>query len=661
MNLTSLFNFNYLKENIKKSKAIILLCMFLLPTISGIILLVKCSCGSNFMPSIYEVSGPVLLGMYLVPVILSITLFSFIYKRGSIDFTLSMPINKKQIFLTNTLGGIVIILLMQIINFIITLIISLIYSNMVIDYKMLFDILLIYSISYIFVFTSCNIAVSVSSNKITTIVVTLLILFLVPFISTFIKTDGFYYNNYGNARIECLNKECTPVIYECNSLKCKNDKRNNIYTGYVNRVSDNNYTMPYKLIAGVFLGEEFDSGINVSLLKMVFLSIIYIFVGLILFIKKKFEIVGTSFRSERVHILVRTLTTVPVVCILYVIIKNLGVSSHDFFTIILLLVLIFTYLIIYDLITRKRVTNFFKMAICLVIVSGTVCIVGAFFDDKKEFEIKVNDIKEITFVDDNNINIASTKNKDVINYAVSLLLDDNPRGNVYNMYRIKTKVKGDTYKFTIYVTEDDYNYINNNLVNDKEYLKTLEDYKDSRVFGIGYNDNYTGIKENKKLANMVINEYKNTNDVLKNVNENSNELLDVTLYIYDNYAVRNTIINADNNKELALNILKYYNTKTKEHLDNMTNDDIYSYDVNNNFYGITDGYNSELYVELGKFIVDNIDNDIDVSKDYEYITIHSSYGKYIFVTNNVDELNKIMEKYVDDTEDTDIVDYDRVM
>ena len=366
MSLTSLFNFNYLKENIKKSKAIILLCMLLLPTIGGIILLVKCSQGSNFMPSIYEVSGPVLFGMYLVPVMLSITLFSFIYKRGSIDFTLSMPINKKQIFLTNTFGGIIIILLMQIINLIITLAISLIYSNMIIDYKMLFDIFLIYSISYIFVFTSCNIAASVSSNKITTIVVTLLILFLVPFVSTFIKTDGFNYNNYGTARIECLNKECTPVIYECDSLKCKNDKRNNIYTGYVNRVSDNNYTMPYKLIAGVFLGEEFDSGINVSLLKMVFLSIVYIAVGLVLFIKKKFEIVGTSFRSERVHILVRTLTTVPVVCILYVIIKTLGLSSHDFFTIILLLVLIFTYLIIYDLITRKRVTNFFKMAICLV-------------------------------------------------------------------------------------------------------------------------------------------------------------------------------------------------------------------------------------------------------------------------------------------------------
>ena len=358
----------------------------------------------------------------------------------------------------------------------------------------------------------------------------------------------------------------------------------------------------------------------------------------------------SSFRSERAHILVRTLTTVPVVCILYVIIKNLGVSSHDFFTIILLLVLIFTYLIIYDLITRKRVTNFFKMAICLVIVSSAVCIVGAFFDDKEEFEIKVNDIKEITFVDDNNINIASTKNKDVINYAVSLLLDDNPRGNVYNMYRIKTKVKGDTYKFTIYVTEDDYNYINNNLVNDKEYLKTLEDYKDSRVFGIEYDNGYTGVKENKELANMIINEYKNNKDALKNVN-NYDGLLNITLYIYDNYAVRNVVINVTDNKDLVLNILKYYNTKTKEYLNKMNDNDIYSYDINGNFYGVSDGYYSELYSEIGKFIVDNIDENIDINRDYKYITINNDYDKNIFVTNRVEELDKIMEKYVNDNDD----------
>ena len=39
---------------------------------------------------------------------------------------------------------------------------------------------------------------------------------------------------------------------------------------------------------------------------MIILSIIYIIVGTVLFSNKRFEIVGTSFRSEKVHILVRT-------------------------------------------------------------------------------------------------------------------------------------------------------------------------------------------------------------------------------------------------------------------------------------------------------------------------------------------------------------------
>ena len=127
MNLTSLFNFNYLKENIKKSKAIILLCMLLLPILNGIILLMHGSTGDNFVASIYDVSGIILFGMYVIPIVLSITLFSFIYKKGAVDFTLSMPINKRQIFLTNTIGGMAIILIMQIINFIVMLLVSLIY------------------------------------------------------------------------------------------------------------------------------------------------------------------------------------------------------------------------------------------------------------------------------------------------------------------------------------------------------------------------------------------------------------------------------------------------------------------------------------------------------------------------------------------------------
>ena len=642
MNLTNLFNFNYLKENIKKSKAIILLCILLLPIINGIILLMNCSLDNNFMPNIYELSGVVLFGMYIVPVILSITLFSFVYKNGSIDFTLSMPISKKQIFLTNTVGGIVILLLMQLINFIIMFFVSLIYSNIIIDYKMLFDILLIYSISYIFVFSCTNIAVSVSSNKITTIVVTLLILFLIPFISTFITTDGFDYDAGGTAKIECISDACTPTIYECNDIRCEVDKKNNIYSGYVTKVDDITYTMPYELIKDTMFGIESEDNINVSLIKMSILSIIYMFVGLILFSKKKYEVVGTSFRSDNVHIFVRTLTTIPIVCISYLIIRNFDISSYDLFSIVLLLVLIFTYLIIYDLITRKKVTNFFKMAFCLVIVFVFAALTGYFFEDE-DYIIDSKDIDMLTFEDYDNTNIGSTKNKDIINYVVSLLLDSSPQGDVYYTYHVKTTTKSGTYRFNIYATLENYNYITGKLLNDKDYLKTSSEYRNSRVFGIGFNDGYIGVNDDN-LSKMITHKYKGE---VNNFNiDEDNDLFNVTLYIYDDYKVRSININVSDDKDLSLNILKYYNSNTKKFFDNMSNDDdIYSYYIDDNYYGYS-------YSEINSFIINNIDDDIDINKEYSYIILHSDKGKYVFVTNKVNDINEIINKsIIDDGDD----------
>ena len=50
-------------------------------------------------------------------------------------------------------------------------------------------------------------------------------------------------------------------------------------------------------------------------------------------------------------------------------------------------------------------------------------------------------------------------------------------------------------------------------------------------------------------------------------------------------------------------------------------------------------------------IKDNIDENIDINKNYKYITINNDYDKNIFVTNRVEELDKIMEKYVNDNDD----------
>ena len=647
MNLTNLFKFNYLKENIKKSKSIILLCILLLPILNGIVLLMKCSDGTKFMPNIYEISGFVLFGMYIIPVILSLTLFGFVYKKGSIDFTLSMPINKKQIFLTNTIGGICIIFIMQIVNFVIMLLISLIYSNIIVSYRMLFDILFIYSISYIFVFVCTNIAVSVSSNKITSIVVTLLILFLFPFISTFINSNAFTYYGNSDFKVECVNDSCKPKIYYCDTVKCEMDKKNNIYTANITKYDNVTYTLPYELIKDNLFGFESDNRVNTSIIKMIILSIIYIIVGTVLFSNKRFEIVGTSFRSEKIHILVRTLTTIPIVCLAYVVLKNSSISSYDIFSIVLLLVLIFTYLIIYDLITRKKVTNFFKMAICLAIVGGVTIVVGALVD-VDSYSIKAKDVKEISFLDDNGNVIGSTKNTEVINNSISLLLDTESLENYTYNYTIKAKVKGSTYRFNIYTTKDNYNHINDILINDKEFSKDFNKYKNNDIFGIKYKDGYNRTKDSN-LSDMIVNKYKNDKNIFMN-NNSDNDLFNGTLYVYNGFNVKEIDFDVSGDKNLEVGLLRYYNYNNKKMFSKINSDnDIYNYYIDDT-YCI---YNFEYYNEISKFIIDNMDDDFDINKDYGYISIYTHNGKNVFVTNKVDELNLLKSKYA--SLDTDVV------
>ena len=647
MNLTSLFNFNYLKENIKKSKAIILLCMLLLPILNGIILLMHGSTGENFVANIYDVSGVVLFGMYVIPIVLSITLFSFIYKKGAVDFTLSMPINKRQIFLTNTIGGMAIILIMQVINFIVMLLVSLIYSNIIVSYKMLFDILLMYSISYIFVFVCTNIAASVSANKITTVVVTLLVMFLIPFISTFINSNAFTYYGNSDVRVECVNDSCKPKNYYCGSVKCEMDKKNNIYTANITKYDNVTYTLPYEFIKDTLFGFESDSRINTSIIKMIILSIVYVIAGTALFNNKKFEIVGTSFRSEKVHILVRTLTTIPIVCLAYVVLKNSSISSYDFFSIVLLLVLIFTYLIIYDLITRKKVTNFFKMAICLAIVGGVTTVVGALVD-VDSYNIKAKDVKEISFLDDNGEVIGSTKNTEVINNSISLLLDTDSLENYNYSYTIKTKVKGSTYRFNIYTTKDNYNHINDILINDKDFSKDLNKYKNKDIFGIRYIDGYNGA-DSSNLSDMIVNKYRNDKSIFINNNNSESDLFNVTLYVYDGFNVRSVDFDVSGDKNLEVGLLRYYNANTKKMFSKIDSDtDIYNYYINDT-YCI---YNYEYYNEISKFIVNNIDDNFDINKDYGYISIYTHNGRNVFVTNKVDELNLLKSKYA--SLDTDV-------
>ena len=652
MNLTNLFNFNFLKENIKRSKATILLLTLLVPVINVIYFLMSYANSSVTIPEIAELHPLSLIGIYIIPVLLSITLFSFIYKRKSSDFVMSLPVSKKQIFISNTLGGIVIILVMNIINYLFTLLATLIMPHVLVDYQMIFDAFILWTITYIFVFTCTNIAVSISSNKITTVVVTLLVLFLVPFTHMFITNDDFKGVSNSDISTYCDNEICKPTNYECYTSVCESKRRQGIYpyTYYEKIEKSPNYTIPFALGYESLFGDS-ETNVTKSILKMAFLSITYIVVGVLLFTKKKFEVVETSFKSERMHNIIRSLTTVPILCIYYVVLINSNISTSDIFTIIFLVVLLIAYIIIYDLITRKKVTNILKSIASLMIVGIIVIFTGEISKNNKVEQINVNDITKMTFIDENMVSKNGyTTDKELIGYIISIHID-NIKGeeNYYRNFNVKINVDNKLYRFRISVTKSQYEHILNTLSNDKTYQKSSSKIKNKDVFAIRLEGDHSYISNSSSLYTKILKEFEESKVIRS---DETNNLFTAVLSVYDNYQIK-TIYYDIKDENLHEEILNHYN---KEVSKTFEEDDIYihsyqigKFDKNNNTVSeyYFDGYYKGENLDINNFILDNLNDKVDINEEYMYIRIYTNSlykNTNIFITNKVEELELLVEK-----------------
>ena len=148
---------------------------------------------------------------------------------------------------------------------------------------------------------------------------------------------------------------------------------------------------------------------------------------------------------------------------------------------------------------------------------------------------------------------------------------------------------------------------------------------------------------------MIVNKYKNDKNIFMN-NYSDNDLFNVTLYVYNGFNVKEIDFDVSGDKNLEVGLFRYYYANTKKMFSKINSDkDIYNYKKKDT-YCI---YNFEYYNEISKFIIDNIDDDFDINKDYGYISTYTHNGKNVFVTNKVDELNLLKSKYA--SLDTDVV------
>ncbi len=345
MNLKTLFQSKYFYQNLKKSKAILAIFLFLFPLILALSHSMSTTQGvisffqNNFLGDLI---------MFLYPITLSVLLFSFVFQKRKVDFMMSMPLSRKQIFITNTLTGISVILASFLIYVCFLFLFALLFHQ-VISFPYLITYLLYSLLGYILVFTVANLAISLAGNFLTTLV-------LIALLFLFVPVNSYIYRNfvadYGRMvelkapNIEVKNyNNCTDYLEIKN---CEEQKKSGIYYTDLEKNIVTTHSIPVQNITNL---RRFTKIIPEGIyLKTFFLIFIMFFLGCFAFQKRKMENCETSFQSFHLHSFVKILTIIPLFFFLFA----LKISFENIF---LSLLIILTYFFLYDLITRKKITH----------------------------------------------------------------------------------------------------------------------------------------------------------------------------------------------------------------------------------------------------------------------------------------------------------------
>lgn len=661
MNLMKAFNKNYLLQNLKKSKVVLSIFTCLIPILNTIILIMILTTNNNYVLGFSEISIINFIGIYILPIIISICLFNYIYKKKSVDFINSMPISRKSIFITNTILGILIFILMLLVNIILILIVSTIF-NTIIPFKMLLDYFLFFLLVYIFSFSTTNLAMTVSGNAITQIVVTLLLFFLVPFTDAYI-TALYNESTTTTTLLECTTDECKSKNYYCyDDLECNINKNLNKYEINISEVEENNYTTPFGLLM-ISISSEGKIINTISVIKMIILSIIYTILGYVFFIKRKMEVSETSFKNIHIHNLVKSLTLLPIVAFSYIIFRQ-----EEIIYIIFIIVIMLIYYFVYDLITRKSINH---IRLSLVYFVSTIVILTTIFnivdkDNEENTVIKYTDIKEIaininnySWIDSNNK--IYIDNKEIISIMTKEMLNEKDYSSniTYITTYFKTK-NNKEYKTTIPVNDTTYNELINLLSNEKKYINYYKNINLNDVYAVEIGNKVYQDEDASQYLELIRNSLKNLSlkEFLELQQKYSNVSSDfyIKLYTYEENDKQEFSISGYINYDLLNSIVNSNNSLLKENITSIIPNDYSIYYINGYLEPV---YDRDYFIlrsaknEVYNFILSELDKNIDMKKEYIALQVNLDGNSYHFTTNNVDEFIKILNNKYEEVKDTD--------
>ncbi len=647
MSLTRLFNKNYFVQNILKSKAVIALVIGIVPILNAIFMLtISADTTTPILVDMRNISILNILGMYVLPLVLSLCLFGYVFKKKSVDFINSMPLTRKSIFITNSIGGILLIVIMMLLNVLLLGVETLIFSNLIIPFEMLLDYFILWTVSYIFVFTAANIATSLSGNHVTMIILTAIILFLIPFVHNYVTelSGGIFGSNR--------------YVIQVAEMKLE-EKGNYKEIIYAEKIQDDaEYTWPYNYIAGMFRGDVVAYSTS-SIIKMSILSVVYFFAGMYLFEKRKMEVNETSFKNNHMHMIVKSLTLIPIDILAVTAINEIDSFVGQLF----ILVLVIAYCLIYDLITAKSIRNI-KLGITYFIATALICV-GLYCgaeslnnEKNNRAEFNVQDITSIAcFIDEidyaNKYTDTKMDNVYLTNQRLLEIVKKNIQDMSYKEANIRVHLQlenGEKNALNLYLSIEDYNEIVSILLNDKTYVNEYKDIEYDKIhlleiedFCIADDELDVALEKIEKVLASV-----NLNQAYELPNINTT----INLRLYKNHKNITYSLPLNISKEFLQDYVDAANKKTAEVIDKNT--DIYAVRLFN-YERTMAGYyenilESKCRKELENYVLNNKLDKVDVTKPMMRLRMSlvedGLYKNVEYFTNNIDMFIKLANRKV---------------
>lgn len=604
----NLINIQFIKENLKKSKGIIILLLSIIPIIN-VLYLFKLFNKIDYIMDFHSLELITFLGSFIFSIVISYLLNKFLFKQKELDYYLSKPISRKKLYFTNLLTFIILIIILLLLN-IIAIIALTQFTDIIITIPIIIDYFIYNLILYLFIYSVSCLSMYISPNFLASLVISTLIIFTYPFI---IITDKLLTDNY---------TKVYTTVTDCDESYCEKDSDN--YKYYIEHHKNINATLT---LPSSYIVKE---PMTKDIVKTTILCITYIALGLIAFNKRKCE--NTLKVNDKIHYTLKSILLIPLSFIIIYFLKD-----TNYLGVILSMIFILVIYTFYDILTKKSLYKPIKSIIIFTWTFIPFLIIASILMNfyNKEEEIKLTNLGYIydefsgnnikTNIDKVNIDLT---NKNDINYypfytkkyTLYLPLNQN------NINEVEEKSKNDYLTFLNSFNLKEINYleaflefkpIDKDILNDINIMFTMDNTFRNNVIGKGNFQAY--IYKNFKYNQIDI-PYDINDQVLKLVNEHTKKLFLNSIKNYDLIAVGLVEYNNTSSTDKLSCIIKSNKNSLIEYLINHVSDPI-SKDYKLLYYRTNNNSINTFKVNdnsLGAYVINDVEgfyNFIDSFKD----------------------------------------------